>query len=302
MSIPYGYRCFGNLFPKLFLTLFKGFGNKFPKHHFHYVRDSNNNVAYIEPVNGIVYRIQRFIMNVFAKYGFSTNGWMGYILVVLLAGSCLAAWSCSSGSKDGYISGKSPGYSGEDKYIQVEKASPQGGILIEGEAEPPYVTEETESGDTIPVDGETAADDIDNPPSTVSRSMNHPANSPQFNRKNYEHIQPSLEMAVESVEGFFLIEGAEYITEESVLLKGDRFETYNLLLRYNGILSYEDVVSAYSSRLVGDVSRKDWTTDNGSAASFRIEGNQWNKVITILMMDDEAGIDIRVAFNRLFEH
>jgi hypothetical protein len=40
MRIPYGYRCFGNLFPKLFLTLFKGFGNKVPKHHSHYVRDS----------------------------------------------------------------------------------------------------------------------------------------------------------------------------------------------------------------------------------------------------------------------
>ncbi len=248
-------------------------------------------------------------MNIFAKYGFSTNGWMGYILVVLMAGFCLAAWSCSSGSKDGYVNEKSLGYPGEGKHIPiekatppVEKASPQGGILIDSESELPYVIEETESGEAVVVDGETAPDDIDSLQPSVSRPMNHRANSPQFNRENYEHIQPTLEMAVESVEGFFLIDGAEYITEESVLLKGDRFETYNLLLRYKGMLSYEDVLSVYSSKLEGNVSRKDWTTDKGSATSFRIEENQWNKVITILMSDSEAGIDIRVAFNHLFEH
>ena len=108
------------------------------------------------------------LMNVFTKYKFTTNGWMGYMLVVLLVGSCLAIWSCASSSKDAYIDGRSPGYSSDDQLSEVEKAtppvekaSPQGGILIGNDAEPPYVTEETESGEAALVDGETAPDNAD---------------------------------------------------------------------------------------------------------------------------------------------
>jgi hypothetical protein len=126
--------------------------------------------------------------------------------------------------------------------------------------------------------------------------------SPQFNREDYERLQPTNEMALEGIEGFFVIEGAEFIADESRIAKGDRFEVYDLLYRLPKDKDFWAVVETYAANIEQNHARKDWSKDTGYCKYFRIVERNWNKVISIYADDDKTYIEIRVMFRRLFNN
>jgi hypothetical protein len=176
---------------------------------------------------------------------------------------------------------------------------PQGGSLFpDGPEEPEGESAGMEDTSSRGDEGEAAA-----PEEKADESLpeSRRPDYPQFNRQDYETLQPTEEEALRVVEGFFIIEGAEYIPDESSMSKGERFEVYSLLFRMPVDYDYWEVVDTYSTNIDGKFTRKDWSNDSGNVTCFRVIERNWNKVISIYRDEDNPYIDIRVMFRRLYE-
>jgi len=234
------------------------------------------------------------------------------IVILLTAGFCVVALGCSSATKDpkAHSTGASePSYStngslGDTAATPEGDVIPQGGSLIRDDAaeEIPSTTDITEPESSDDENKGAVTEEAEDTPYSTFQEVHPKVNHPQFNRQSYETLQPTVEMARKAIEGYFMIDVAEFAADECRLLKGDRFETYELLLRVEGAENYQDVVETYVDNLQEEYDRKDWTTKTGNATSFRIEQNDWNKVISIFRSDREPYIEIRVTFRRLYEN
>lgn len=246
------------------------------------------------------------------RYIYSMKRLRVVTVILLMAVFCVVALGCSSAAKDAKAlrtdasepSLPTNGPSGDASDKSEGNVIPQGGSLIRDDAsEEIPSTEETTGSESSDDENKGAdTDEAEDTPYSTFQEVRPKVSHPQFNRQSYETLQPTVEMARKAIEGYFMIDVAEFIADECRLLKGDRFETYELLLRVEGAENYRDVVETYANKLQEEYHRKDWTTKTGHATSFRIEQNDWNKVISIFRRDGEPFIDIRVTFRRLYEN
>ena len=220
------------------------------------------------------------------------------ILSVTLVLNCSGSRTRRS-SDDQPIGGRG-GIGGPDS-IRDGEVAPQGGALTEvgyGEPGAPGVT-------NLPGGSyESAPGQSDVPGKASGKNKDLQENSDTFfsklSRNRFEKFEPTEEMITKTIVGFYRIDGAVYIPEESSGSKSEQVEMYDLWFKMPEGADYKEIVEAYASQLESVISSQQMKTDKGAAAYFVSQvPKKWTKVVIIFHSNDEPNIKIRVKFDKL---
>jgi hypothetical protein len=184
------------------------------------------------------------------------------------------------------------------------EVSSQGGTIPDDEAD---ATGEPVMGDTEE-DGSPATDEpveVEKETGTVSEEDGGytEAQLSQLSRFQYEKFLPTEEMIEEAIEGFYRIEGAEYLADKSSANKSEKAEIYDVWFSMPEGSDYKKIVATYAAELEEGYTTQGMETENGYATCFvtQKEGEKWNKVIVIFQSHEKPYIEIHVWFDRLFK-